>query len=151
MNVFAKKKLGVALLGHDVTGFGRYLYGSFDINVLLTKVKGKRKKPAESDITLIAKFKNIGTTASAEAKVKFYLCEDDEYDAESDDLIALMTVDLPSIEPNKSKKIKTKATLPSWLDEGEYYLIAVFDPDGDSGDSNTANNHKVSKKPIEIF
>ena len=123
-----------------------YLSGGGDLRVTLCKAKRKGGK-----VKVIAKVRNIGTSASEATIVRFYLSTSNTYPVGPAGVAATLgEVNLPALNPGKSKKVKVKLKIPGWVTTGEYYVIAVADPDGDIRDSNTDNNYKASKKQITI-
>ena len=122
-----------------------YLYGSCDLTVLVSKYRGSNLR-AGKNIKLIGRIKNIGNRDSKPTKVRFALKAADDLPASNDAMIILDTLDLPALTPDKRKKLKTKYEIPDDMAAGDYYLVTIVDPAGDSGDRNTANNSRDSKK-----
>ncbi len=124
-----------------------YLSGGCDLSVTLCKAKRKGGK-----VKVIAKVRNIGTSASNATNVTFFLFSTGSYVADSEDMVATLgRVNLPALNPGKSKKVKVKLNIPGWVTPGDYFVIAVADPNGDIRDSNTDNNYRASKKRITIY
>jgi len=123
-----------------------YLSGGCDLRVTLCKAKLKGGK-----VKIIAKVRNVGTSDSESTIVRFYLSSSNIYPVGPAGVAATLgSVDLPALKPGKSKKVKVKLNIPGWVTPGDYYVIAVADPDGDTSDNNTDNNYKASKKKITI-
>ena len=123
-----------------------YLSGGCDLRVVLCKAKLKGGK-----IKVTAKVRNVGTSAGEATIVSFYLSSSDTYPVGPAGVAARIgSVNLPALNPGKTKKVKAKLTIPSWVTPGDYYVIAVADPDGDIRDPNLDNNYKASKKRITI-
>lgn len=153
--------LGNSLIFHNVRlpyqdnlNFGlnifEYLKGGVDLSVVLSKLKGKNLT-AGKEVTLIGKVKNEGSSASPATKVRFALSKTaSPVSGAASSQKTLATVDLSSVAAGKRKKVKTKAKIPSSVKKGSYYLLTIVDPKGTSGDSNTGNNYKASKKKYSI-
>jgi len=148
--MFATASVGGNIGDADNEAFVRnvlvYLQSGCDLRVTLCKAKLKGGK-----VKVTAKVRNVGTSASEATIVSFYLSSSDTYPVGPAGVAARIgSVNLPALNPGKSKKVKVKLNIPGWVTPGDYYVIAVADPDGDIRDSNTDNNYKASKKKITI-
>jgi len=127
-----------------------YLAGGPDLRATLCKFKGRNIRPG-SKIKLMAKARNDGTGASEATNVRFFLCTTNTYDGSPPEVVATLgSADLPALDPGKSKKVKIKVRISTSVTPGDYYVIAVVDPDGETSDSNTSNNYKASKNQMTI-
>ena len=140
----------VYIVTNDNEAFGvnilDYLSGGADLRATLCKAKLKGGK-----VKVIAKVRNIGTSASEATIVRFYLSTSNTYPVNPAGVAATLgEVNLPALNPGKSKKVKVKLKIPGSVSPGNYYVIAVANPDLDIRDSDTSNNYKASKKQITI-
>ncbi len=143
-----------ALAQYDNTNLAKniltYLLGGSDLRTTLCKFKGRNIRPG-SKVKLIAKARNDGNEASSATIVRFFLCTTNTYNDSPPEVVATLgSADLPSLDPGKSKKVKIKVRISTSVTPGDYYVIAVADPDDTIGDTNTSNNYKASKKQITI-
>ena len=123
-----------------------YMQSDCDLRVTLCKAKLRRGK-----VKINARVRNVGTLTSETTIVRFYLSTSNTYPVGPAGVTATLgKVNLPALNPGKSKKVKVKLKIPGWVTPGDYYVIAVADPDGDIRDSDTSNNYKASKKRITI-
>ncbi len=127
-----------------------YLAGGPDLRATLCKFKGRNISPG-SIVKLTAKARNDGNETSEATIVRFVLCTTNTYDGSPPEVVATLgSVDLPALDPGKSKKVKVMVRIPATVTPGDYYVIAVADPNDTSGDINTSNNWKASKKQMTI-
>ena len=143
-----------ALAQYDNTNLAKniltYLLGGPDLRATLCKFKGRNISPG-SIVKLIAKVRNDGNEASEATIVRFFLCTTNTYNGSPPEVVATLgSADLPALNPGKSKKVKVKVSIPPTVTPGDYYVIAVADPEGETSDSNTSNNYKASKKQMTI-
>ena len=139
---------------HDNSAFALnvmdYLTGGFDLSVGLCKFKG-RNVTAGDRVRVTGRVRNVSSRRSEATSVRFVLSSTNTYDGSPPEAVATLgDVYLPALGPGESKKVKKKFRIPSGVAPGDYYVIAVADPDGTSGDANADNNYKASRKRITI-
>ncbi len=128
---------------------GTWIYGpagnlaSYDLFLKLAKASPSTATAGDL-IKLIARVKNIGTSKSPSKKVSYYLSPDKAFDP-SDLLLGKATV--RALKMNKGKKVVKTILVSASITPGKYYIIAQVN----SGDSNTGNDTKASKKKITIY
>jgi hypothetical protein len=141
---------------YDNRAFGKNLFsylagGGADLKVMVAKIGGINLT-AGSTANLIGKVKNISATTSESTKLSFILSDSTTYPVRpSANTAELKTVTIGALNPNKKIKVKTTAKIPSWILPGDYYLIVVVDPEEETGDIDTSNNYKASKKSVPIY
>jgi len=139
---------------HDNSAFALnvmdYLTSGFDLSVGLCKFKG-RNVTAGDRVRVIGRVRNVSSKRSEATSVRFVLSSTNAYDGSPPEVVATLgNVNLPALGPGGFKKVKKKFRVPSGVAPGDYYVIAVADPDGTSGDANADNNYKASRKRITI-
>jgi hypothetical protein len=141
---------------YDNQAFAKNLFsylagGGADLKVMLSKITGKNLT-AGGTAKLIGKVKNISATASESTKLSFILSDSATYPiSPSANTVVLKTVIIGALNPGKRIKVKTTAKIPLSILPGDYYLIVVVDPEDETGDTDTSNNYKASKKSVTIF
>ncbi len=98
-------------------------------------------------LTVTYFIKNSGGMQSRSFNVDFYLSTDKALDSSD---FRLGNQYIPTIKRNTSLRQSIGFALPKTLDMGDYYLIAVADGSGTSGETNTNNNIIICPNSVSI-
>lgn len=120
---------------------------SYDLNLLKVKSKGGSSFLPGDEIKFVAKIKNIGAINSEVTNIVFYL---ENKGPASDISYEIASSKVPVVKTKKKTKIAKTIFLPDDLLPGTYDVVAVIDPDGETGDADAGNNKAVAKKKIII-
>lgn len=152
--IFGDPNAGGVLYKEDNEAFVKnilnYLKGGYDLAAVVSKVKGRKVVVAGKKMNVVAKIKNMGSLASDKVKLGFFLSDDGNYPVSPATNTLLKKVNVVPVEAGAAMLVKAKARVPAGTAAGDYYLIAVVDPDGTSSDTDASNNFKVSKKKITV-
>lgn len=84
---------------------------------------------------------NIGAEASDDFQAEVLLVSDNDPDVLDDpSTISLSTHTIDAIGANDYRDVVLETTLPTGIDDGDYYLAIDLDPDGELNEDNTDNN-----------
>jgi len=125
-----------------------YLSGRFDLRVAQCKFK---KAGSKRKIQATAIVHNIRRSASNATNVTFFLFSTGSYVADSEDLVAnLGRLNMAALNPGESIELTRTVKIRKNTSPGDYYIIAVADPDGTSGDVDTDNNYRAAGKLVSV-
>lgn len=120
-----------------------YLLGFSDLS--LEKVKCKDDLTAGETAKIKAKVENLETNYNKESKVIFYLSKNKKLETDQD--IELGSVAVPSFRGGGTKVVKLDAEIPSDIESGTWFVLAVIDPE-DPREINGGNNKKTRKVTV---
>ncbi len=93
---------------------------------------------------------NIGAEATDDFDAEVFLVPDNDPDTvDGPEAISLSTHSVDPIGANDHRDVTFETTLSSSVDDGDYYLAVLLDPDGVLNEDNTANNLGFSS-PLTI-
>jgi len=125
-----------------------YLSGRCDLRVAQCKIK---KTGSKRKIQATAIVRNIRFSASNATNVTFFLFSTGSYVADSEELVAnLGSLNMAALNPGESIELTRTVKIRKNTSPGDYYIIAVADPDGTSGDVDSDNNYRAAGKLISV-
>ena len=125
-----------------------YLSGRCDLRVAQCKIK---KTGSKRKIQATAMVRNIRISASNAANVTFFLSSSSSYEAGPPEVVAsLGSQKIPALNPGEAIEVTRTVKIPKNTAPGDYYVIAVADPEGTSGDIETDNNYRAAVKLVSV-
>jgi len=125
-----------------------FLSGRFDLRVAQCKFKktgSKRKFQATAIV------RNIRISASNATNVTFFLSSTSSYEVGPPEVVATLgKQNIPALNPGESIELTRTVKIRKNTAPGDYYIIAVADPDGTSGDVDTDNNYRAAGRQITV-
>ncbi|KPA12366.1 secreted protein containing APHP domain protein [Candidatus Magnetomorum sp. HK-1] len=103
--------------------------------------------PILGKLDVIVSIKNVGNGISNRTEVDFFISDNDQYDADSDECISGDSIQL--ILPNSSFIFEDQFAIPRSISTGNKYLICLIDRYDSSKESNESNN--IIYVPITIL
>jgi hypothetical protein len=98
--------------------------------------------------TLPVRVANDGDLASSGGRVLLVLSDDETFD---DGDAVLGSANLPGIQPENFADINVNITVPAAIPDGEYFVIAIADPDNDVAESDEDNNTESYAATVEFI
>ena len=122
-----------------------YLLGATDLQ--LKKFVAKSTLPTGKSKAYKARIKNLEYCYNSESVVAICLSKDKEYQAGKDTELGRMTI--PEIKGKRSKLLKETFEVPADNNPGDFYVLAIINPDTDPLEINTDNNLKYKKVTVK--
>jgi hypothetical protein len=127
-----------------------FLQGGYDLSVTLSKaVKAGDVSPGDR-IKVVAKIKNLSSSASDAVTVRFILVGSSNATTTAAFETTLKDVKLSSLAPGKARRVSARIKVPASVGSGAYLLLTVVDPEGEGRDLNPGNNSKTGSKLINV-
>jgi hypothetical protein len=112
-----------------------YLAGYSDLKA--QKIRVRRRIVFGKNIKLRCVVRNLEVNNSKAIPLGFYLSDNDTLD---DKDRFLGEAEVPEIKGNGKAKVKISQAIPDTIDPGNYYILAVIDPEGIGKEFNSENN-----------